>query len=81
MQEAGLRSLERAFGGIARYKAIEWATYVDKQGLPRFSLPPHSESPAALETSKALVKRSSNDADAGCRSGRTREDLRAVALP
>jgi ATP-dependent Lon protease len=32
-QEAGVRSLERAIGGIVRYEAVEWAAYVDKQGL------------------------------------------------
>ena len=58
-QEAGVRSLERSIGGIVRYKAVEWAAYVDKQGLPPTSLPP----PSPAETSKALVKRN-KDADA-----------------
>ena len=53
-QEAGVRSLERSIGGIVRYKAVEWAAYVDKQGLPPSSSPP----PSPAETSKALVKRS-----------------------
>jgi ATP-dependent Lon protease len=58
-QEAGVRSLERTIGGIVRYKAVEWAAYVDKQGLPPSSLPPPL--PAPSETSKALVKRSKHD--------------------
>jgi ATP-dependent Lon protease len=59
-QEAGVRSLERAIGGIVRYKAVQWAAYVDKQGLPPSSLPP-PPLPAPSETSKALVKSSKND--------------------
>ncbi|KAF8262462.1 Lon protease C-terminal proteolytic domain-containing protein [Lactarius quietus] len=62
-REAGVRSLERAIGGIVRYKAVEWAALVDKQGLPPSSLPPPL--PAASETSKALVKHSSKDGDVG----------------
>ena len=56
-----VRSLEHAIGGIVRYKAVEWAAYIDKHGLPP-SLAPHS--PAPSETSKALVKCSA-DADVG----------------
>jgi ATP-dependent Lon protease len=61
-QEAGVRSLERAIGGIVRYKAVEWAAYVDKQGLPPSSLPPPL--PAPSEASNSLVKRS-KDGDTG----------------
>jgi len=28
-REAGVRSLERAIGGVVRYKAVEWAEYLD----------------------------------------------------
>ena len=28
-REAGVRSLERAIGGVVRYKAVEWAEFVD----------------------------------------------------
>ena len=62
-REAGVRSLERAIGGIVRFKAVEWAGHVDAQGLPPSSLPsPLPE--AASETSNALVKRT-EDGDAG----------------
>ncbi|KAJ2934551.1 hypothetical protein H1R20_g2520, partial [Candolleomyces eurysporus] len=33
-REAGVRSLERAIGGVIRYKAVEWAEYLDKGGDP-----------------------------------------------
>ena len=33
-REAGVRSLESAICGIARFKAVEWAAHVDAQGLP-----------------------------------------------
>ncbi|KAH9177264.1 Lon protease C-terminal proteolytic domain-containing protein [Lactarius sanguifluus] len=55
-REAGVRSLERSIGGIVRFKAVEWAAYVDAQGLAASSLP--APLPAALEPSDALVKRS-----------------------
>nr|GAT46762.1 ATP-dependent protease La [Mycena chlorophos] len=32
-REAGVRSLERAIGAVARYKAVEWAEHVDMDGL------------------------------------------------
>jgi ATP-dependent Lon protease len=31
-REAGVRSLERAIGGVVRYKAVEWAEFVDSGG-------------------------------------------------
>ncbi|KAI0776816.1 ATP-dependent protease La [Trametes elegans] len=31
-REAGVRSLERAIGAVVRYKAVEWAEYVDATG-------------------------------------------------
>jgi ATP-dependent Lon protease len=60
MQEAGVHSLERAIGGIVRYKAVQWAVYINKQGLPPSSLPP-PPLPAPSETLKALVKNSKSD--------------------
>ena len=63
MQEVGVRSLERAIGGIVRYKAVEWAGQADKQGLPPFSLPPTFPAVPEAEPSKALVRRS-NDGNA-----------------
>ena len=59
-QEAGVRSLERAIGGIVRFKAVEWAGHVDKQGLPPSSLPPALPAVSEPEASKALVKHSRN---------------------
>ena len=38
-REAGVRSLERAIGGIVYFKAVEWAAHVDAPGLPRCHLP------------------------------------------
>ena len=63
-QEAGVRSLERAIGGIVRYKVVEWAGHIDKQGLPPSSLPPALPAASEAEASKALVKRS-KDSNAG----------------
>ncbi|KAG6907031.1 hypothetical protein DXG01_010866 [Tephrocybe rancida] len=34
-REAGVRSLERAIGGIVRYKAVEWAEFMDEGGEAR----------------------------------------------
>jgi len=31
-REAGVRSLERAIGGVVRYKAVEWAEFMDEGG-------------------------------------------------
>jgi ATP-dependent Lon protease len=53
-QEAGVRPLERAIGGIVRCKVVQWAAYVDEQGLPLSSLP--SPLPLPPEASKALEK-------------------------
>ena len=36
-REAGVRALERAIGGVVRYKAVEWTAHVDAQGLPHSS--------------------------------------------
>ncbi|KAG5644270.1 hypothetical protein DXG03_008755 [Asterophora parasitica] len=34
-REAGVRSLERAIGGVVRYKAVEWAEFMDESGDAR----------------------------------------------
>ena len=47
-----------------RYKAVEWAGHVDKQGLPPSSLPPALPALSEAESSKALVKRN-KDGNAG----------------
>jgi ATP-dependent Lon protease len=64
-REAGVRALERAIGGIVRFKAVEWAAYVDARGLPPSSLPSttssRTSSPALSDASRALVKRVKDD--------------------
>ena len=42
---------------IVRYKVVEWAADVDKEGLPPSSSLPPSPAAAPSEASKALVKR------------------------
>ncbi|KAL1938944.1 hypothetical protein VTO73DRAFT_11097 [Trametes versicolor] len=39
-REAGVRSLERAIGAVVRYKAVEWAEYVDASGNDDIALVP-----------------------------------------
>jgi ATP-dependent Lon protease len=34
-REAGVRGLERAIGGVVRYKAVEWAEYSDSENKDR----------------------------------------------
>jgi len=59
-REAGVRALERAIGGVVRFKAVEWAAHVDAQGLPPSSLPSsvssRSSSPSVAEATGSLVK-------------------------
>ncbi|KAI0297950.1 hypothetical protein BC826DRAFT_999741 [Russula brevipes] len=67
-REAGVRALERAIGGVVRFKAVEWAAHVDARGLPPSSLPSPvpsrpSSSPVS-DATRALVK-SVRDGDAG----------------
>ena len=58
----------RAIGGVVRFKAVEWAVYVDGRGLPPSSLPSATSSrpssPVLSDANGALVK-SVRDDDAG----------------
>ncbi|KAI0270715.1 Lon protease C-terminal proteolytic domain-containing protein [Gloeopeniophorella convolvens] len=45
-REAGVRALERAIGGVVRFKAVEWAAHVDARGLPPSSAPSPASSRA-----------------------------------
>ena len=36
-REAGVRNLERAIGGVVRYKAVEWAEHLDSQSSEKAS--------------------------------------------
>ncbi|PPQ75667.1 hypothetical protein CVT26_001895 [Gymnopilus dilepis] len=47
-REAGVRSLERAIGAVVRYKAVEWAEYLDAQQLQQASSSSSSSSSSAL---------------------------------
>jgi ATP-dependent Lon protease len=61
-----VRALERAIGGVVRFKAVEWAAYVDARGLPPSSSPSATSSrpssPDLSDANRALVK-SVRDAD------------------
>ncbi|EKM75409.1 hypothetical protein AGABI1DRAFT_80018 [Agaricus bisporus var. burnettii JB137-S8] len=51
-REAGVRSLERAIGGVVRFKAVEWADWVEKcerEGKALF-VPPSRPSSSAEDT-------------------------------
>ena len=67
-REAGVRALERAIGGVVRFKAVEWAAHIDARGLSPSSLPsPVSSlpsSPTVADTAAGLVK-SARGSDAG----------------
>jgi len=56
-----VRALERAVGGVVRFKAVEWAAHVDALGLPPSSLPSsvsssRSSSPSVADATGSLVK-------------------------
>ncbi|KAI0651283.1 ATP-dependent protease La [Trametes meyenii] len=53
-REAGVRSLERAIGAVVRYKAVEWAEYVDSSGNDDIARVPSSSRSA--KTYKKLVE-------------------------
>jgi ATP-dependent Lon protease len=67
-REAGVRTLERAIGGVVRFKAVEWAAHVDARGLPPSSPPSpvssRPSSPAVSDADGPLVK-SVIDGDSG----------------
>lgn len=66
-REAGVRALERAIGGVVRFKAVEWAAHIDARGLSPSSLPsPVSSlpsSPTVADTGG--LNKSRRDGDAG----------------
>ncbi|KAI0668849.1 ATP-dependent protease La [Trametes maxima] len=53
-REAGVRSLERAIGAVVRYKAVEWAEYVDSSGNDDIARVPSS--PRSAKTYKKVVE-------------------------
>ena len=55
-REAGVRALERAIGGVVRFKAVEWTEHVDARGLPPSSRP----SPTVSDPSGALIQNVGN---------------------
>lgn len=52
-REAGVRALERAIGGVVRFKAVKWTAYVDARGLSPSSRP---SSPAVSDANDALIQ-------------------------
>jgi ATP-dependent Lon protease len=61
-REAGVRALERAIGGVVRFKFVEWAAHVDARELSPSSAP----SPvSSLRSSPAMA-----DTDAACESNK-----------
>jgi ATP-dependent Lon protease len=66
-REAGVRALERAIGGVVRFKAVEWAAHVDERGLPPSSLPALRRTSLARadNSTGVLVKHGKKDAAAG----------------
>ena len=53
-REAGVRALERAIGGVVRFKAVEWAAHVDARGLSPSSAPSPS-SVTSIRSSRTVV--------------------------
>jgi len=56
-REAGVRALERAIGGVVRFKAVEWTEHVDARGLSPSSRP---SSPTVSDPSGALIQNVGN---------------------
>lgn len=52
-REAGVRSLERAIGGVVRYKAVEWAEHLDSQSEKASS---NKEGEIVAKSNKAYEK-------------------------
>ena len=67
-REAGVRALERAIGGVVRFKAVEWAAHVDARGLSPSSAPsPVSSLPSSTTAADAAggLDKSARLGDAG----------------
>lgn len=64
-REAGVRSLERAIGGVVRYKAVEWAEYLDKGGDPQGVLQAEvpQETQPATDSGKPTYRRTVLESD------------------
>jgi len=56
-REAGVRALERAIGGVVRFKAVEWMAHVDARGLPPSSRP---SLPAVSDSNGTLIQNVGN---------------------
>ncbi|EAU87743.2 ATP-dependent protease La [Coprinopsis cinerea okayama7 len=54
-REAGVRSLERAIGGVVRFKAVEWAEFLDKGGDPNTLTQPDPPMDASPPTYRRAV--------------------------
>jgi len=52
-REAGVRNLERAIGGVVRYKAVEWAEHLDLQSSEKAS---SKEGDGMVTTTKVYEK-------------------------
>lgn len=63
-REAGVRSLERAIGSVVRFKAVEWAEYIDADASSPTSSPSHASpsnsAPASTSTSADSDSSSTN---------------------
>ncbi|PFH45178.1 hypothetical protein AMATHDRAFT_71942 [Amanita thiersii Skay4041] len=53
-REAGVRSLERAIGGVVRYKAVEWAEFMDEKGMDVVSAAVAVTPPASTSTNAPI---------------------------
>ncbi|KAI0830162.1 ATP-dependent protease La [Trametes gibbosa] len=53
-REAGVRSLERAIGAVARYKAVEWAEYCDASGNNDIARVPAMSTPTIKTYNKVV---------------------------
>lgn len=53
-REAGVRSLERAIGSVVRFKAVEWAEYIDADASASSSSP--SSSATSTDNNNSIVR-------------------------